>query len=144
MRKMKRSMQSAVAAAVLAGVSLSAPSVTHAAMPVVETDHGAFVRIVGNPLDGTIKFQYGWGDDTDASDAAGYWIGVYDVTHSHYVWSSDTGPIDLPSALSHNARPTADLSNGNYKVVFFVRGAYGDPTTNIAEIELPFTVNYIS
>lgn len=141
MKNIKKTIQSAVALTVLAGVNVVAPSVTHAARPIVETDHGAFVRIVGNPLDGTIKFQYGWADDTDASDAAGYWIGVYDVTHSHYVWNTDTGPVNLPSALKRNAHPTADLPNGDYKVVFFVRDTYDEPVTNISEIELPFTVH---
>ena len=65
---------------------------------------------------------------------------VLTVTHSHYVWSTDTGAVDLPESFFRNARPTADLSNGDYKVVFFVRGTY-EPATNLSEIELPFTVD---
>lgn len=65
---------------------------------------------------------------------------MYDVTHSHYVWSADTGAVDLPEEFFRNARPTAELPNGDYKVVFFVRGTYG-PATNISEIELPFVVS---
>lgn len=141
MKNFKRSLRSIVAVAIVAGTSAVGPAMTHAATPVVETDHGAFVRIVGNPGDGTIKFQYGWQSSTSASDAAGYWIGVYDVTHSTYVWSSDTGPIDLPDYLNRNAHPTPDLANGDYKVVFFVRETYSGPVSNLAEIELPFEVN---
>lgn len=128
----------AIAAAVsLLGVGSSA---VNAAPPTVMPNNGAFVRLLGNPADGTAKFQFGWDEGTIASDAAGYWVGVYDVTNSHYVWWLDTGPTALPDALTRNAKPTPDLPNGEYKVVYFVREAY-EPTTNLAEIELFFTVN---
>jgi hypothetical protein len=105
-----------------------------------EYDDGAFVRLVGNPADGTAKFQYGWAGSSPSSLAAGYWVGLYDVTNSHYVWVFDTGATDQPDRLLRNALPTADLANGEYKAVFFVRATYG-PATNIAEIELPFVVS---
>lgn len=130
----------AAAALIAAAVGVVMPGTSHAAPPTVATDHGAFVRLVGNPGDGTAKFQFGWSESTQASEAAGFWIGVYDVTHSHYVWSTDTGAVDLPEKFFRNARPTADLSNGDYKVVFFVRGTY-EPATNLSEVELPFTVD---
>ena len=38
-----------------------------------------------------------------------------------------------------NARPMADLADGEYKVVLFLRASY-EPEVNIAEIEVPFTV----
>ena len=129
-----------LAAVVVASVAVATPSMISAATPRVATDDGAFVKLLGNPADGTAKFQFGWDESTPASGAAGYWIGLYDVTNSHYEWSSDTGPIDLPDSFFRNARPTADLPNGDYKVVFFVRGTY-EPATNLAEIELPFTVS---
>jgi hypothetical protein len=110
-----------------------------AAPPYVVEDEGAYVRMLGNPADGTAKFQFGWEEDTPASDAAGYWVGVYDVTNSTYVWNMDTGPIPLPDEIRKNALPTSELSDGDYKVVLFVRDSY-EPTTNIAEIEVPFTV----
>ena len=130
----------ALATVAVAGVAVATPSMISAATPQVATDDGAFVRLVGNPADGTAKFQFGWDESTPSSDAAGYWVGLYDVTNSHYEWSFDTGPMDLPEDFFRNARPTAELPNGEYKVVFFVRGTY-EPTTNIAEIELPFTVS---
>jgi hypothetical protein len=49
--------------------------------------------------------------------------------------------MDLPDRFFRNARPTAELPNGDYKVVFFVRGTY-EPATNISVIELPFTVSH--
>lgn len=115
------------------------PGTARAGQPSVMNDDGAYVRVLGNPADGTLKFQFGWSASTPASAAAGYWVGVYDVTHSHYVWSGDTGPVDLPDEYFRNARPTAELPNGDYKIVYFVRGTYG-PATNISEIEFPFSV----
>lgn len=137
MNKLTLTAVSVTAAAVCIGLTL--PAATHAATPVVAQDDGAFVRLVGNPADGTAKFQFGWRDETAASEAAGFWVGLYDVTNSHYEWSFDTGAVALPDEIFRNARPTSYLPNGEYKVVFFVRGTYG-PATNISEIELPFTV----
>lgn len=138
---MKRIVRVGLAAAAVGLMPLvGSPMLASAATPVVAQDDGAFVRLVGNPADGTAKFQFGWAESTPASDAAGYWIGLYDVTNSHYVWVIETGPTPLPDAFSKNARPTPDLPDGDYKVVFFVRAGY-DPATNLAEIELPFTVD---
>jgi hypothetical protein len=137
MNRFRKAALSAVAAGTM--LAVTSPAITSAAPPVVATDDGAFVRLVGNPAEGTAKFQFGWSASTPASAAAGYWIGLYDVTNSQYVWVTDTGPTTLPAALSLNAKPTANLPDGEYKVVFFVRGGY-EPTYNLAEIELPFTV----
>ena len=141
MKKRNRSLRRlAMAVAATAGtVAVNAPGAS-AGVPSMMEDDGAYVRLIGNPADGTAKFQYGWVGGTAASDAAGYWVGLYDVTNSHYEWSFDTGEVDLPDALFRNAKPTAELPNGEYKVVFFVRDAYG-PATNISEIEFPFTVS---
>lgn len=125
---------------IVVGIS-GTSAMVQAAPPVTELDEGAFVRILGNPEDGTIKFQYGWLSRTPASDAAGYWVGVYDVTNSRYLWNMDTGSIETKDAMFKNSRPISELSNGDYKVVFFVRETYVQPVENIAEIELPFTVN---
>lgn len=137
---MKRILSASLAAAALtAGLLAGGSTLTTAAPPVVVEDDGAYVRLVGNPDDGTAKFQYGWKDSTAASEAVGYWIGVYDVTNSEYVWVIADEDVELPSEFFRNAKPTPDLPNGEYKVVFFVRGSYG-PTTNISEIELYFDV----
>ena len=138
----RHTLRGAVAAAIVAGATIAGQAATHAAVPSVTEDEGAYVRLLGNPADGTVKFQFGWSASTPASDAAGYWVGLYDVTNSHYVWTNeDTGPVDLPESFSKNAKPTPDLPDGDYKVVFFVRGAYTPDVTNIAEIEMPFVVD---
>jgi hypothetical protein len=142
MKFFKGLLKTAVAIVALVGVNLVSPLQAGAKSPVVEMDQGAYVRIVGNPADGTIKFQYGWSAKSPASEAAGYWVGVYDVSQSEYVWASDTGDTELPDQLFRNAKPTPDLPEGDYKVVFFVRESYEGPVSNIAEIELPFVVEY--
>jgi hypothetical protein len=122
-----------------AGMLLATPAITHAAQPSVMQDEGAYVRIVGSPADGTVKFQFGWSASTPASAAVGYWVGVYDVTHSHYVWVIETDEMELPGQYFRNAKPTVELPNGEYKVNLFVRGSYS-PVSNLAEIEFPFEV----
>jgi hypothetical protein len=159
MKNITHTLRRTVAVAIIAGIGLASPAMTNAAPPliqkdrgyvVIEKDQGAFVRITGDTSYGTIKFQFGWSADTDASDdAVGYWVGVYDVTRSGYVWSTDSGPFDTPEQLFRNAVPVEGLQNGEYKVVFFVRSEYNDPstefideTTNVAEIDgLEFTVS---
>ena len=150
---MKRIPKAARAAAAGAAILVAgASSLASAAPPRIDVDEGAFVRLVGNPADGTAKFQFGWEEDTPSSDPAGFWIGLYDVTNSHYEWSYDTEwtdedewlhvnkPAELGDSLFLNARPTSDLDDGDYKVVMFVRQSY-EPTVNIASIEVPFTVD---
>ena len=138
---LKTAMGVAAAATMLTLGGTAATSV--AATPTIVENNGAYVRLLGNPADGTAKFQFGWGDETPASEAAGYWIGLYDVTNSHYVWVTETGPVPLPDELMLNAKPTPDLPNGDYKVVLFVRATYNEPVTNISAIEVPFTVNHL-
>lgn len=141
MRSNRRRVRKLVAVATVIGISLAGSSMAQAVRPSVTTDDGAFVRMLGNPTDGTVKFQFGWASSTVASDAAGYWVGVYDVTNSKYIWNSDTGPVDLPDQLKRNGRPTTELPDGRYKVVFFVRETYVQPVMNLAEIEVPFIVD---
>ena len=142
----KRTIMSgaAILASTLGASTVVGPGAS-AMPPRLPDSNGAFVRILGDPSDGTIKFQYGWYEDSPASDAVGYWIGLYDITNSRYVWSpNEENPepmFDGMDELFMNARPTTNLPNGEYKVVFFVRGSYDEPVTNIAEIETEFTVD---
>jgi hypothetical protein len=137
---MKRAVCSTLAAVTaVAGSFLGGQSLVSAAPPVVFPNDGAFIRVLGTPADGTVKFQFGWEDESAASAAVGYWIGVYDVTNSHYESQYATCEGDLPDEFTRNAKPTSDLPNGEYKIVFFVRGTC-EPATNLAEIEWPFTV----
>ena len=166
MRKITHTLRRSIAVAIVAGVGLASPAVTNAAPStvqrerasvVVRTNNGAFVRVTGDNTNGTVKFQYGWSSGSDVSDhGIGYWLGIYDVTNSRYVWpvapmKIDTGDIGpLPDQLFQNVAPIA-LPNSVYKVVFFVRDEYDDPSTeyfdethNIAEIDgVPFTINYM-
>ncbi len=139
MKNNRISLKRLVGAATVAGALLASPTATHAAQPSVMQDDGAYVRLVGNPADGTVKFQFGWGASTPASNAVGYWVGVYDVTNSHYIWVIETEMIDLPEQYFRNGKPTVDLPNGEYKINLFVRGSY-TPVSNLAEIEFPFEV----
>jgi hypothetical protein len=151
MKNITHTFRRATAVVAVASVGLVSPAVATAAPPIEKvnstalgTDDGAFVRIVGDPSYGTVKFQFGWSAGTDASmEAVGYWVGVYDITRSTYVWvmaTDDKGAMDLPEQFFRNARPTVELPIGEYKVNFFVRDSYGDPVTNVAEIELEFSV----
>ena len=83
MKRILKATLPVVAAAAM--FSVVSPSMISAAPPVVVQDDGAYVRLVGNPSEGTAKFQFGWGASTPSSAAAGYWIGIYDVTNSTYV-----------------------------------------------------------
>ena len=139
MKNNKISLKRLVGAATVAGALLASPTATRAAQPSVMQDDGAYVRIVGNPADGTVKFQFGWGTSTPASNAAGYWVGVYDVTNSHYIWVIETNAVELPDVFFRNVKPTSELPNGEYKINLFVRGSYS-PVSNLAEIEFPFEV----
>lgn len=152
---MKRRMSLLLAAAAVTASVVGGSVVTNAAPPVLKEDDNevAFVRLLGDPSTGDVKFQFGWYEEMAELTPEGYWLGIYDVTNSHYEWSFDsedanpenvpkwglTPPIDFSKAMIRNARITEDLPNGEYKVVFFVRDSYG-PTTNISEIELPFQV----
>lgn len=152
MKNIPYMIRRATALVAVAGVGLASPAAATAAPPIEKvhstalgTDDGAFVRVVGDPSYGIVKFQYGWSVGTEAArEAVGYWVGVYDITRSTYVWvmaTDDKGAMDLPDQFFRNARPTTELRAGEYKVNFFVRDSYGEPVTNVAEIELEFTVD---
>jgi hypothetical protein len=108
-------------------------------------NNGAYVRITEFPVSGGIEFDYGW-DDSDkfASPAVSYWIGLYDMTHAHYVWAGEnylTAPAGSPGtivwdSLRLNYADTIPLSSGQYAIVFFVRGA----SENVASIAAEFII----
>jgi hypothetical protein len=159
MKNIKHTLRRTVAVAIIAGVGLASPAVTNAAPPAgtaiigsyaLGTENGAYVRIIGDPSDGTLRFQFGWSKGTLAStQAVGYTFGLYDVTNSTYVLY-DYFPIDgediyvsqLPQ-LFRNGPTLPKLQNGMYKVNFFVRKTYTPSVTNVAAIEVPFTVDYM-
>ena len=157
MKNITHTFRRTVAVAIIAGIGLASPAVTNAAPPAgtttigsyaTGTEKGAYVRILGDPGDGTLRFQYGWSKGTTAAaQAVGYTFGLYDITNSTYVLY-DYFPIDgqdiyvsqLPQLFKIG--PTLPkLPNGEYKVNFFVRKTYTPSVTNVAAIEVPFTVS---
>jgi uncharacterized repeat protein (TIGR01451 family) len=120
----------------------------------VEKNNGAYVTIRGIPVTGDIEFDYGWDESKHfASPAVGYWLGLYDVTNSHYEWAGDNPFAALVgssstivwNSLKLSLADTTVLSPGEYKIVFFVRGSYGPPeVTNVAAIETFFSIPHIA
>jgi hypothetical protein len=109
----------------------------------VAKNNGAFVEIQGYPVAGKFKYEYGWRDTKRfASPPAGYWIGLYNITDSHYEWSTD---YQFPANGTMKSLEVEFCDNTNlvpgkkYYINFFVRGTYVDPVTNVAEISLEFT-----
>lgn len=159
MKNIKHTLRRTIAVAIIAGVGLVSPTVTHAAPPAgttiigsyaTGTENGAYVRILGDPGDGTLRFQYGWSKGTDASSLAkGYTFGLYDITNSTYILkeyfpkAGEDIYVNQLSQLFKNGPTLPKLPNGDYKVNFFVRKTYTPSVTNVAAIEVPFTVNYM-
>ena len=113
-------------------------------------DRGAYVVLGAPPGANGLSFKYGWRNTSQmAAPVAGYWLGLYDITNSYYVWWSENplpppavpGDVTIASADFAYADPFASLAPGEYYVNFFVRSDYGSsPYTNAAEISLPFSV----
>jgi hypothetical protein len=121
----------------------STPAQTIFQVQRIVQNHGAYVMLRGIPVSGAIKFDYGWTElNQFASPAVGYFLGLYNVTQSHYEWSFDqqfTMPVPNGTigwkSLDLSFADTSTLSPGDYKIVFFVRGSYGPPVTNVASID---------
>jgi hypothetical protein len=113
------------------------------------TDNGAYV-VLGKPpqATGQLDFKYGWNNTSQFyAPATAFWIGLYDVTNSHYVWvnelplpkfdSSVPGTLSTQSVEFRYSDPHANLPPGDYCINFFVRET---PSTNVAVVQLFFTV----
>lgn len=71
--------------------------------------------------------------------ALGYWIGVYDNTELHYVWAyAEQLSEPNPKMLKLESLDTMLISGHDYTINFFIRDSYGDPVTNVAELQLNF------
>ncbi len=148
---MKMSRNVALLSLVLALSTVVAPRAALAAPPTSSAvDNGAFVTIGKPPSTSGVEFTFGWNNSNQfAAPAVGYWIGVYDVTNSQYVWASDNllpqlsypnpGQFDWRSITLRYA-DAMNLPPGDYSINFFVRSSYAYPVTNVAVIELKFTV----
>ena len=143
---MTRSIRAALCWAAFSIAALA--SLNAVAAPAVGTvvQDGAFVQLGQPQVNGEVTFTYGWNNSKQLPAApAGFWIGLYDVTNSHYIWAGDyqfpvpaVGGLDWTS-LRSTYSGQLNLPAGDYKVNFFVRSSYG-PAINSVVIELPFTI----
>ena len=130
---------------VVALLAVVGGAAAHAAPPTSATTvDGAYVVIGKPPGAGGMDFKFGWHNNAQLpAPAVGYWIGVYDITNSRYLWANETPVIpSVPGTLTAEGadfsyRDMTPLAPGEYKVNFFVRSG---PGTNAVVIELPFTV----
>jgi hypothetical protein len=123
-------------------VSAAAGDQNGDSLTVVQPAGGAYV-IVTNLVPGDLDFKYGWHNANQfASAAVGYWIGVYDITASHYVWCSENPFTELnPKKLELKSLDTSTLVSGHeYAINFFVRCNYAEVLyENVTEVQVYFT-----
>lgn len=143
-KRLRATLAAATCLAVLAGGPASALP-TPPAMPPAVTDNGAYVVLGKNPGTGPIEFKFGWNTINQFyAPPSGYWIGIYDVTRSHYVWADETQFRQLPVGTQVTEKlelqykdPVGGLAPGEYCINFFVRE---NPSANVAVVQLFFTV----
>jgi len=148
---MRSTLKAALVGLVVAISTFGATEAQAAPPRRAATDNGAFVVMNSAPEKGNVSFSYGWNNTSQfESPAVGYWLGIYDITNSHYVWASDNV---LPPSLTHGAPGTIEWSSvnlqymsdlqlppGDYAINFFVRSSYAGPVTNNAVVQLMFSV----
>ncbi len=137
----------ALAAAVMLATGLLAGSVSAKSgeqngdsLSIVQASGGAYVIVTELTAD-SLSFNYGWNNaKAFASEPVGYWIAVYDITDSDYVWVSEIALSETPKLLKLMSLDETTLISGHdYGINFFVRGSYGPPVTNVATLEVHFT-----
>lgn len=116
-----------------------------ASLAVVQPAGGAYV-IVTNLAPGDLDFNFGWNNAKQfAHPAVGYWIGVYDITDSHYEWANEYSIPENLKMLKLKSLDTSTLTSGHeYYINFFVRDYYIDPDIpgddiNVAIVQVVFT-----
>ena len=108
-------------------------------LSIVQPSGGAYV-IVTSLASGELDFAYGWNNANHfATPPVGYWIGVYDVTDSGYLWVTELPVEPGLKMLKLRSEGTVLISGHEYYINFFVRDSYAGPVTNVAEIVLEFT-----
>ncbi len=122
----------ALAAAVVLATGLLAGSVSAKSgeqngdsLSIVQPGGGAYVIVTELTAD-NLSFNYGW-NNAKAFESApvGYWIGVYDITDSHYVWVSEFPLSPTPKLLKLASLDETDMISGHdYAINFFVRGSF--------------------
>lgn len=148
---MNRWLRTVLVVAACLGVFVGVVGVSDAAPPTqAGVDNGADVILGAPPSSGNVSFRYGWKSLAQfPSPPVGDWLGIDDITTSHYVWSSENplpplggnAPADsiMTSVDFLYSDAVTPLPPGNYDVNFFVRSSYA-PATNAAVISLEFTV----
>lgn len=109
-------------------------------LAMVQPSGGAYI-IVTNLEPGDLDFNYGWNNSKQFErPALGYWIGVYDVTDSHYEWvEAEQFSAPNPKMFKMQSRDTSTLEYGHeYTINFFIRDNYVDPVTNVVVMQLNF------
>ncbi len=108
-------------------------------LSIVQPSGGAYV-IVTRLAPGELAFNYGWNNANHfASPPVGYYIGVYDITASHYLSESDN-PVDPGLKMIKRKYLETKIIPGNeYYINFFVRDSYQKGVTNVTEIQVKFT-----
>ena len=112
-------------------------------LSIVQPAGGAYV-IVTELDTGVLHFKYGWNNAKQfESPALGYWIGVYDITDSNYVWATENMfPEPNPKMIKLVSMDTPIISGHEYYINFFVRDLYnalGQGVSNVTEVILLFT-----
>lgn len=121
-------------------VSAEAGTQTGDSLKIVYPSGGPYV-IVTSLENSLVEFNYGWNNvDKLGFVPLGYFIGVYNVTESHYVWGEDV-VFTEPASKLMKLNYAVELTPGDeYVINFFVRDYYGDPTTNGAILQVYFTM----
>jgi len=110
---------------------------------VIQPAGGAYV-IVTKLAPDVLDFKYGWNNSEQfESPALGYWIGVYDVTASHYVWAEENvfdSDEQNPKMLKLKSLDETTLISGHeYVINFFVRDNYSGSVTNVTIVQVYYT-----
>lgn len=101
--------------------------------------------IVTNLEPGDLDFNYGWNNAKQFENPAlGYWIGVYDITESHYLWVVEEQFSDPnPKMLKMQSFDTELIPGHEYYINFFIRDSYSPDVTNVAELIMYFVAPMI-
>lgn len=113
-------------------------------LAIVNPSGGAYV-IVTNLESGDLDFNYGWNNAKQFENPAlGYWVGVYDITESHYLWVIAEEFADPnPKMFKMQSFDTVLIPGHEYFINFFIRDCYSPEVTNVEEISLYFVAPMI-
>jgi hypothetical protein len=126
-------------------VSAEVGEQTGDSLKIVNPVGGPYV-IVTNVENGLLEFNYGWNNVNKFEfEPLGYFVGVYNVSKSHYVWTDGLVFTEPASKLMKLSQATEIIPGDDYVINFFIRDHYADPndifdeTTNGAILQVVFT-----